>query len=84
MNTPTKQIGVGAGRASNLQWLELCAREIATHAKGNTVVVEKSTVPVKTAEVIKDILIAETINNSKEKKYFSVLSNPNFFQKETQ
>ena len=78
VNTPTKQIGVGAGRASNLQWLELCAREIATHAKGNTVVVEKSTVPVKTAEVIKDILIAETINNSKEKKYFSVLSNPEF------
>ena len=79
VNTPTKQIGVGAGRASNLQWLELCAREIATHAKGNTIVVEKSTVPVKTAEVIKDILIAETINDiSKEKKYFSVLSNPEF------
>jgi len=72
VNTPTKKKGLGAGKASDLKWIELCAKEVAKSAKGHTIVVEKSTVPVKTAEVIKTIL------KSKENASFSVLSNPEF------
>ena len=53
VNTPTKIHGVGAGQAIDLKWVESCAREVALFAKGHTIVVEKSTLPVKTAEVIK-------------------------------
>ncbi len=73
VNTPTKSNGLGAGKASDLKWIEICAREISTYAKGNTIVVEKSTVPVKTAEVLKNIL-----NTKSNDKFFSVLSNPEF------
>ncbi len=72
VNTPTKTQGFGAGKASNLKWLEICARQIAENAKGHTIIVEKSTVPVRTAEVLKNILITNT------KKSFSILSNPEF------
>tara|TARA_B100000212_G_scaffold339971_1_gene319482 strand:- start:6205 stop:7629 length:1425 start_codon:yes stop_codon:yes gene_type:complete len=75
VNTPTKKNGVGAGKASDLKWIELCARQIAKYAKTHTIVVEKSTVPVKTAEVIEKILNQELINSNKT---FSVLSNPEF------
>ena len=56
VNTPTKTSGVGAGKASDLKWVEACAREVAKFAKGHTIVVEKSTLPVRTAEVIKKYL----------------------------
>ena len=50
VNTPTKQKGVGAGYASDLKWVESSAREIAKFSRNHTIVVEKSTLPVKTAE----------------------------------
>ena len=56
VNTPTKTKGVGAGETSDLKWVEACAREVARFATDHTIVVEKSTLPVKTAEVIKKIL----------------------------
>ena len=58
VNTPTKKSGLGAGKASDLKYIELCSRQIAKHSKGKTIVVEKSTVPVKTAKVIEDILLS--------------------------
>ena len=80
VNTPTKTKGFGAGEASDLKWVEASARQVAKYAKGYTIVVEKSTLPVKTAEAIKTIL--EETNNNEVKKdnisYFDVLSNPEF------
>ena len=58
VNTPTKKKGLGAGQASDLKWVEKCARQVARFSNGHTIVVEKSTLPVKTAEVIKEILEA--------------------------
>ena len=79
VNTPTKQFGLGAGQASDLKWVEACAREVAKYAKGHTIVVEKSTMPVRTADVIKTILISSSNKkNYKEVNTFSVLSNPEF------
>ena len=56
VNTPIKQSGVGAGMAVNLQYIELCSRQIAKFATGHTIIVEKSTLPVRTAQTIKTIL----------------------------
>ena len=56
VNTPTKTYGVGKGMAADLKYIELCARQIAQVAKDNKIVVEKSTLPVRTAEAIKNIL----------------------------
>ena len=85
VNTPTKQKGVGAGYASDLKWVESSAREIAKFSKNHTIVVEKSTLPVKTAETIKNILYSATnvIDESgnkheAEKKTYSIISNPEF------
>ncbi len=78
VNTPTKTYGVGAGRAADLRFIESVARTIAEHANGPKIIVEKSTIPVKTAETIKDILGA----NSKSHK-FEVLSNPEFLAEGT-
>ncbi len=84
VNTPTKKKGIGAGQASDLKWVEACARQVAKYAYGHTIVVEKSTLPVKTAEVIKSIL-----ENSREssieiqKSSFDVLSNPEFLAEGT-
>ena len=58
VNTPTKIKGIGSGKASNLQYLEKSVREIAQYSKGHTIIVEKSTVPVRTAEIIKSILLS--------------------------
>ena len=58
VNTPTKTKGLGAGQASDLRWVEACARQAAKWATGHTIVVEKSTLPVRTAEVMKSILSA--------------------------
>ena len=77
VNTPTKKKGLGAGKASDLKWVEACARQVALFSVGHTVVVEKSTLPVRTAEVIKSILeVSVKLNTSV--KTFDVLSNPEF------
>jgi UDPglucose 6-dehydrogenase len=73
VNTPTKTYGVGKGMAADLKYIELCARQIAKVAKNNKIVVEKSTLPVRTAESIKRIFDA---TNGQVK--FQVLSNPEF------
>jgi UDPglucose 6-dehydrogenase len=78
VNTPTKTYGVGAGRAADLRYIEKCARKIAEIAEDDKIVVEKSTLPVRTAESIKRILEA----NSKGRK-FQILSNPEFLAEGT-
>src|SRR3954471_5527137 len=78
VNTPTKTYGVGAGRAADLRYIESVARTIAEHAESGKIIVEKSTIPVKTADAIKTILAS----NSKGLK-FSVLSNPEFLAEGT-
>ena len=84
VNTPTKEKGIGAGQASDLKWVEACARQVAKYALGHTIVVEKSTLPVRTAEVIKKILEAEqTLSTSNSKSNFDVLSNPEFLSEGT-
>ncbi len=57
VNTPTKTRGVGAGKAADLTYWEGAARMIASVAKSSKIVVEKSTVPVKTAEAIEKVSI---------------------------
>ena len=85
VNTPIKSKGIGAGQASDLKWVEKSAREIAKYAKGHTIVVEKSTIPVKTAEIIKSILSSSEFIDSDvgHTKTFSVLSNPEFLAEGT-
>lgn len=78
VNTPTKTYGVGAGRAADLRFIESVARTIAEHANGPKIIVEKSTIPVRTAETIKDILAANTRGHT-----FEVLSNPEFLAEGT-
>lgn len=78
VNTPTKTRGIGAGRAANIKNCELCARHIAKVATSDKIVVEKSTVPVRTAEAIQRILKA---NDNGYK--FQVLSNPEFLAEGT-
>ncbi len=80
VNTPTKTKGFGAGQASDLKWVEASAREVAKYAKGYTIVVEKSTLPVKTAEAIKTILEASQSDYALQENgtNFDVLSNPEF------
>ncbi|MDA0292183.1 MAG: nucleotide sugar dehydrogenase [Cyanobacteria bacterium] len=80
VNTPTKTRGVGAGQASDLRWIESCTRQVAAAAKGHTIVVEKSTLPVRTAETIQAILAAAQVG---EDKSFAVLSNPEFLAEGT-
>ena len=81
VNTPTKTKGLGAGQASDLTWVEACAREVAQAATGHTIVVEKSTLPVRTAAVIKTIL--EAAREGEDQRTFSVLSNPEFLAEGT-
>ena len=83
VNTPTKLKGIGAGQAIDLRYVEASSREISKYAKGHTIVVEKSTLPVKTAQTIKDILDATTKKNISDNKTFSVLSNPEFLAEGT-
>ena len=78
VNTPTKTYGVGKGMAADLKYIELCARQIAAVAKTDKIVVEKSTLPVRTAEAIKNIL-DNTGNGAK----FQILSNPEFLAEGT-
>jgi UDPglucose 6-dehydrogenase len=78
VNTPTKTYGIGAGSASDLTNVELCARRIAAVANGDKIVVEKSTLPVRTAESLKRVLHSNT-NGFK----FDILSNPEFLAEGT-
>jgi UDPglucose 6-dehydrogenase len=78
VNTPTKTYGVGAGRAADLRYIESVARTIAEVATTPKIIVEKSTIPVRTAEAIKAILAANTRGLK-----FSVLSNPEFLAEGT-
>ena len=78
VNTPTKTYGLGAGRAADLSYIESVARTIAEHANGPKIIVEKSTIPVKTAESILAILAA----NARGFR-FQVLSNPEFLAEGT-
>ncbi len=78
VNTPTKTYGVGKGMAADLKYIELCARQIARVAKNDKIVVEKSTLPVRTASAIKDIL--EHTGNGVN---FQILSNPEFLAEGT-
>ncbi|MCT0212397.1 MULTISPECIES: nucleotide sugar dehydrogenase [unclassified Synechococcus] len=91
VNTPTKTRGIGAGEASDLRWIEASARQVAASAQGHTVVVEKSTLPVRTAETVQAILNASQGQpgadpadpSSNGAKSFAVLSNPEFLAEGT-
>ena len=78
VNTPTKTYGKGKGMAADLKYIELCARQIAKIAKNDKIVVEKSTLPVRTAEAIKSIL-----DNTGNGVQFQILSNPEFLAEGT-
>ena len=78
VNTPTKTYGEGKGQAADLKYVELCARQIAKVAKTDKIVVEKSTLPVRTAEAIQSIL--DLTGNGVN---FEVLSNPEFLAEGT-
>ncbi|MEL0644027.1 nucleotide sugar dehydrogenase [Olleya sp. Ti.3.14] len=78
VNTPTKTYGAGKGMAADLKYIELCARQIAKVATTNKIVVEKSTLPVKTAHAIKSIL-----NHTGNGVKFQILSNPEFLAEGT-
>ena len=73
VNTPTKTYGIGKGMAADLKYIELSARQIAKVAKSDKIIVEKSTLPVRTAEAIKNIL-----DNTGNDVKFQILSNPEF------
>jgi UDPglucose 6-dehydrogenase len=81
VNTPTKTRGLGAGQASDLKWVEASARTVAKAARGHTIVVEKSTLPVRTAAVIQEILTAA--QSEQGDSTYSVLSNPEFLAEGT-
>ena len=78
VNTPTKTEGEGAGMAADLRYIEACARDIAKYSKSDKIVIEKSTLPVRTAEKIKEIL-EENSNGI----HFEILSNPEFLAEGT-
>ena len=78
VNTPTKTFGIGKGMAADLKYVELCARQIARVSQNDKIVVEKSTLPVRTASSIKRILDAESNDI-----HFDVLSNPEFLAEGT-
>jgi UDPglucose 6-dehydrogenase len=77
VNTPTKNYGVGAGEATDLQFLEKVIRQIGKYSESSKIIIEKSTVPVKTCVFIEKILRSES------KQHFDVLSNPEFMAEGT-
>lgn len=79
VNTPTKTEGEGAGMAADLKYVEACAKNIAQVAKTDKIVIEKSTLPVRTAEKIKEILATHGDSNV----HFEILSNPEFLAEGT-
>jgi UDPglucose 6-dehydrogenase len=78
VNTPTKTYGKGKGMAADLKYIELCARQIAEVATSDKIIVEKSTLPVRTAEALKSIL-----HNTGNGVKFQILSNPEFLAEGT-
>ena len=78
VNTPTKTYGLGKGMAADLKYIELCARTIARVAKTDKIVIEKSTLPVRTAAAIKSIL-----DHTGNGVQFQILSNPEFLAEGT-
>lgn len=78
VNTPTKTYGLGANRAADLRFVESVARSIAEHADSAKIIVEKSTIPVRTAEAIKSILVTSGTHHAHQ-----VLSNPEFLAEGT-
>ena len=78
VNTPTKTEGEGAAMAADLRYVEACARDIAKYSKSDKIVIEKSTLPVRTAEKIKEIL-----EENSEGIHFEILSNPEFLAEGT-
>ncbi|MDA9225983.1 nucleotide sugar dehydrogenase [Flavobacteriaceae bacterium] len=78
VNTPTKTEGEGAGMAADLRFVEACAKNIARVSKTDKIVIEKSTLPVRTAEKIKEILDREGSG-----VHFEILSNPEFLAEGT-
>ena len=79
VNTPTKKSGIGKNYSADLSNIEYCAKIIANYSTSDKIIVEKSTLPVKTAEKIKEILSKNNIN----KVHFEVLSNPEFLAEGT-
>ncbi len=78
VNTPTKTYGIGKGMAADLKYIELCARQIAAVATSDKIVVEKSTLPVRTADALRQIL-----DNTGNGVQFDILSNPEFLAEGT-
>ena len=78
VNTPTKTYGIGKGMAADLTYVEKCARRIAKVSSSDKIIVEKSTLPVRTAETIKSILLS-----NKKDLNFEILSNPEFLAEGT-
>jgi UDPglucose 6-dehydrogenase len=78
VNTPTKTFGRGAGKAADLQYWEKTARQILENSTSSKIVVEKSTLPVRTAEAMERIL-----NSNGRGLHFDVLSNPEFLAEGT-
>lgn len=78
VNTPTKTYGKGKGMAADLKYIELCARQIARVSKSDKIIVEKSTLPVRTAEALRSIL-----DNTGNGVKFQILSNPEFLAEGT-
>ena len=78
VNTPTKTYGKGKGMASDLKYIELCARRIAKVSKSDKIIIEKSTLPVRTAETIQTIL-----QSTGSGVHFEVLSSPEFLAEGT-
>lgn len=78
VNTPTKNFGAGAGKAADLQYWEKTARDIIEYSESDKIVVEKSTLPVRTAEAMQRILMSNTKN-----LHFEVISNPEFMAEGT-
>ena len=78
VNTPTKKEGEGAGMAADLSYVEACTGEIGKSSNSDKIIVEKSTLPVRTAEKIKQILTTENPEHN-----FEVLSNPEFLAEGT-
>ena len=78
VNTPTKKEGEGAGMAADLKYVENCTKDIAKYSKSDKIVIEKSTLPVRTAEKISEIL-----EKNSNKINFEILSNPEFLAEGT-
>ena len=78
VNTPTKTFGAGAGMAADLQYWEKTARQILENSKTPKIVIEKSTLPIKTAQAMERIL-----SSGKKNVTFDVLSNPEFMAEGT-